>query len=111
MHVDEYQDQAGATAIYPDSGEQTLAAISYVALGLVGEAGEVANIVKKMLRDGLSVEEAREHLIGELGDCLWYLARICSELDLDLSEVAAENLGKLLDRQTRGVLSGSGDHR
>lgn len=111
MHFDEYQLRTAETAIYPDAGKQTVAAVAYVALGLTGEAGEVANVVKKMLRDGLTFDEARERIIGEAGDILWYLSQICTECDLDLSEVATENLGKLRDRQARGVLGGSGDHR
>lgn len=111
MHFDEYQHRATLTAIYPDHGLRTAAAITYTALGLVGEAGEVANAAKKMLRDGRPWGEVREQLIGEIGDVLWYCAQLATECDLDLSEIAAENLGKLLDRQVRGVLGGSGDKR
>jgi NTP pyrophosphatase (non-canonical NTP hydrolase) len=111
MHFDEYQHRTAETAIYPEAGEQSAAAITYTALGLAGEAGEVANVAKKMLRDGAPWGEVRERLIGEIGDVLWYCSQLATECDLDLSEIAAENLGKLLDRKMRGVLGGSGDHR
>ena len=82
-------------------------------LGLAGEAGEVAEHVKKVLRDdgGEVGPERRAAMSKELGDVLWYVAQLASELDLDLDEIARENLDKLFSRQRRGVLSGSGDDR
>jgi NTP pyrophosphatase (non-canonical NTP hydrolase) len=87
--------------------------LSYPALGLAGEAGEVAEHVKKSIRDdgGVVTPERREALGKELGDVLWYLAQLATELELDLDEVADANLQKLRSRQLRGVLSGSGDDR
>lgn len=87
--------------------------IVYPTLGLVNEAGEVAGKVKKIFRDkgGKIGEEERQALKGELGDVLWYLAQICTELDLTLEEVAAYNLEKLFDRLERGVIRGDGDVR
>jgi NTP pyrophosphatase (non-canonical NTP hydrolase) len=107
----EYQVITASTAIYP--GQGTSLGLSYVTLGLVGEAGEIANKVKKVLRDdgGIVSEEKREAVLAELGDVLWYLARLADELDSSLEQSASENISKLLDRQTRGVLGGSGDTR
>lgn len=87
--------------------------IVYPTLGLVNEAGEVAGKIKKIFRDkgGQIGEEERQALKGELGDVLWYLTQICTELDLTLEEVAAYNLEKLLDRLERGVIRGEGDVR
>ncbi len=87
--------------------------IVYPTLGLTNEAGEVAGKIKKIFRDrnGEISAEDREALKGELGDVLWYLTQICTELDLTLEEVAEANLVKLLSRQARGVLGGDGDLR
>lgn len=103
---DHYQDETGKTAIYP-AGTQ-IEALSYLAMGLASEAGEVAGKVKKILRDGTRDTIAIE---DEVGDVLWYCARIVDELGGDLSEVAARNLSKLADRKKRGVIGGSGDKR
>lgn len=104
-----YQAAARQTAKYPDLGRN----LAYPTLGLAGETGEVAERVKKMIRDDNSVltPERREALKAELGDVLWYVAAICSELDLPLSEVAEYNIRKLRDRQARNVISGDGDTR
>ncbi len=87
--------------------------IVYPTLGLVNEAGEVAGKVKKIFRDkGGQISPAdREALRQELGDVLWYLAQICTELDLTLEEVAEANLTKLFSRLERGVIRGDGDNR
>lgn len=109
MLISEYQELSRRTATYPGAGDN----IVYPTLGLAGEAGEVAEKVKKLLRDdgGLMSEERREALAGELGDVLWYVAQVATEAGLDLEEIAQGNLDKLLSRQRRGVLSGSGDSR
>lgn len=88
-------------------------AIVYPTLGLVNEAGEVAGKVKKIFRDkhGQISEEDRQALKAELGDVLWYLAQICTELDLTLAEVAEANLEKLFSRLERGTIRGEGDIR
>jgi NTP pyrophosphatase (non-canonical NTP hydrolase) len=80
---------------------------------LANEAGEVAGKIKKLFRDkgGRITAADRESLKMELGDVLWYLAQICTELDLDLGEVAAANLEKLLSRKERGTIGGDGDQR
>ena len=92
---------------------QTNHAIIYPTLGLTNEAGEFAGKVKKIFRDkeGVISEEDRQALKHELGDVLWYLTQICTELDLTLAEVAETNLEKLLSRLERGKIQGDGDNR
>ena len=106
MQLDEYQERAGETAIYPEG-------LNYPILGLAGEAGELCNKYKKILRDkgGEADTNDMDELAKELGDVLWYVAQIATELDTDLETVARRNLMKLEDRQNRGVLGGSGDNR
>lgn len=99
----EYQVGARSTAIYPDKH-----AIVYPALGLAGEAGEVAEKIKKWLRDGTF---DRDLLAKELGDVLWYIANLASDLGFSLEEIAELNLVKLRSRSERGTLQGSGDNR
>jgi NTP pyrophosphatase (non-canonical NTP hydrolase) len=88
-------------------------AIVYPTLGLVNEAGEVAGKIKKIFRDkqGQITDEDREALKSELGDVLWYLTQICTELDLTLEEVAEHNITKLFSRLERGKIGGNGDER
>ena len=109
MLLSDYQTRSRATAVYPSAGDNLL----YPTLGLCGEAGEVAEKIKKMVRDdgGELSPERREALAKELGDVLWYVAQIATEAELDLGEIAAANLDKLLSRQQRQVLQGSGDDR
>jgi NTP pyrophosphatase (non-canonical NTP hydrolase) len=109
MKLSEYQQRSRATAVYPDAG----ANLTYPALGLCGEAGEAAEKVKKTIRDdgGVLTDERRGALAAELGDVLWYVAQLATEAGLDLDEVAERNLHKLLSRQQREVLQGSGDLR
>lgn len=108
VELSEYQRLSRRTAEYPRE-----AWLAYPALGLAGEAGEVAEHVKKVIRDdGGEVSPARRAAMAkELGDVLWYVAQLATELELDLEEIAEGNLEKLLSRQRRGVLSGSGDER
>tara|TARA_Y100000004_G_C8754707_1_gene343962 strand:- start:175 stop:555 length:381 start_codon:yes stop_codon:yes gene_type:complete len=103
LDMDKYQQQAATTAIY---GHQH--AVIYPALGLAAEAGEVANKVKKIMRDG---ELDREGIADEIGDCLWYIAALCRDLNIDMETVAYDNLEKLHSRQKRGTLRGNGDKR
>jgi NTP pyrophosphatase (non-canonical NTP hydrolase) len=109
MHLSDYQEKAKSTAIYPNQGEN----IYYPALGLAGETGEVLNKIKKVMRDheGVVNDEYKKILKKELGDVLWYVAGLCTELDLDLAEVAEENINKLFSRKERGKLQGDGDDR
>ncbi len=109
MELSDYQRRSRATAVYPDAG----ANLTYPALGLCGEAGEVAEKVKKAIRDdgGVLTAERRDALAGELGDVLWYVAQLATEAGLDLDQLADANLAKLRSRQERSMLSGSGDTR
>ncbi|HUA11672.1 MAG TPA: nucleoside triphosphate pyrophosphohydrolase family protein [Solirubrobacteraceae bacterium] len=108
MELSDYQRLSRETAAYPRE-----AWLAYPALGLAGEAGEVANDVKKVIRDddGVVSGERRSQLAGELGDVLWYVAQLATELELDLEDVAGANLEKLRSRARRGVIAGSGDDR
>lgn len=108
-----YQQQARTTAIYPDAGTGSVGALTYVALGLAGEAGEVANKIKKILRDsgGDVTPEHREIIGKELGDVLWYAAMLAREIHVPLDIVAGANLEKLFARKDAGTLGGSGDDR
>lgn len=109
MRLNEYQEAALQTAIYPDKGNN----IVYPALGLNGEAGEVADHVKKIMRDdgGEITPDRRRALVKEAGDTLWYLANLAAELGYSLEDIAQENITKLRGRQERGTLQGSGDER
>lgn len=104
MNFKEYQELAKITAIYPESAK-----IFYPCLGLAGEVGEVCEKVKKHLRDGrvLDIEDLKK----ELGDVLWYLSAVASDLGINLDDIASTNYEKLKSRQERNVLQGSGDNR
>ena len=109
MDFDSYQIKARETALYPDLGSNNI----YPTLGLVGEAGEVAEKVKKVLRDknGEFDMESKDAIKKELGDVLWYLSNLCTEFNFSLNDVALENLKKLKLRAKKGKISGSGDNR
>jgi NTP pyrophosphatase (non-canonical NTP hydrolase) len=109
MTFEEYQIKARQTAIYPNKDNNFI----YPTLGLVGEAGEVAEKMKKVLRDndGVISEEKREEITKELGDVLWYIANLSKELNVSLEDVAQKNIEKLQSRQQRNELHGSGDNR
>ena len=109
MNFTDYQTQSRKTAKYPAIGHPVI----YPTLGLTNEAGEVAGKIKKIFRDkeGVIAEADREALKGELGDVLWYLAQVCTELDLSLEDVARHNLEKLFSRLERGKIGGDGDNR
>jgi len=104
-----YQEAAATTAIYPNRG----ANLNYTVLGLCGEAGEMANKTKKIMRDhgGVMPDNIRQFLKDELGDVLWYVAMCADELGANLEDIAAANLAKLAARKERGKLQGSGDSR
>ncbi len=109
MTFEEYQINSRKTALYPDLGNNFI----YPALGLSGEAGEVSEKIKKIIRDdnGVVTDVKREELKKELGDVLWYIAQLCTEFGLKMDEVAEFNVEKLRSRRERGVLHGSGDNR
>lgn len=101
----EYQKETRQTAIYPPEK-----ALEYLCLGLASEAGEVAGKMKKVIRDTPN-EFPKKEMISELGDVLWYLARLADELGVDLSDVAQGNINKLLARKKNDTIKGSGDNR
>jgi NTP pyrophosphatase (non-canonical NTP hydrolase) len=109
MNFTDYQSKSRATAKYPVIG----LGVVYPTLGLANEAGEVAGKIKKIFRDkgGVITDADREALSSELGDVLWYLAQVCTELGISLEEVADKNLEKLLSRLQRGKIGGEGDDR
>ena len=109
MDFKTYQKKARETAQYPKLGSNNI----YPTLGLVGEAGEVAEKVKKVIRDknGIFDEESKKSIKKELGDVLWYISNLCNEFGFNLDDVALQNLEKLKLRAEKGKISGSGDDR
>lgn len=109
MNFKEYQEKSRKTAIYPKIGESFV----YPALGLGDEAGEVLGKIKKIFRDkgGEVNEETKNEIKKELGDVLWYLAQLSTELGISLDDVAESNIEKLYSRLDRGTLHGDGDNR
>src|SRR5512134_2674932 len=109
MNFTDYQTKSRATAKYPVIGHGVI----YPTLGLVNEAGEVAGKIKKVFRDkdGEISAETREALKAELGDVLWYISQVATELDLSLDDIAEHNIAKLYDRLERGKIRGDGDNR
>ena len=113
MNFSEYQKESRNTARYPIIGESFV----YPTLGLVGEAGELAEKVKKLFRDKdiqttkVVSQEDKEEIKKELGDVLWYLAQIATEFELDLNTIAADNIAKLKSRLERNQINGDGDNR
>ena len=110
MTFDDYQKQALTTALKSDDEFKDM---MHWVLGLNGEAGEVAEKLKKIIRDknGEISEADKQELAKELGDVLWYLAVFAYDLGVSFDEIAATNLRKLADRQNRNMLRGSGDNR
>lgn len=108
MEFDDYQAAAKTTALYGEAYRMT-----YPALGLASEAGEVAGKVKKVLRDrGGALDDDQIAAIGdELGDVLWYVAVLAADLGLSLDAIAEGNVDKLRSRMERGVIGGDGDQR
>jgi len=109
MTFEEYQTKSRVTALYPDQNNNYI----YPTLGLSSEAGEVAGKIKKIVRDkgGILSDEDCQEIAKELGDVLWYVAQIASELKLNMDDVAQNNITKLYSRMDRGVLHGNGDNR
>ena len=106
---DAYQKQCKKTAVYPKVGRGFV----YPLIGLQGETGEVSEKIKKVFRDdgGKLTKEKREEIKKELGDVLWYLAQLSTELNIKFSDVVLENIKKLSSRKVRGTLHGDGDNR
>lgn len=108
MNANSFQDWTMSVAIYPGAGTGNDQELSYLALGLNGEAGEVADKIKKHLRDGkLDIGG----IIYELGDVCWYVARLAESLGYELEDVLTINYSKLESRKSRDVITGSGDER
>ncbi len=101
-----YQQAARKTAFCPKDHK-----ITYATMGLAGEAGELANKVKKLMRGDTNRDELLAGIKAEMGDILWYLAALADDLDVDLGQVADENITKLQDRFARDKLRGDGDFR
>ena len=108
MNFNDYQKEAKKTLIYKKDDK-----LQYLALGLTGEAGEVADKIKKIMRDkdGQINDEDKDALVKELGDVLWYMSQIAEFLGVEFEEVANKNLEKLFSRYERGVIKGEGDNR
>lgn len=109
MDFKEYQEKSRKTALYPDLGNNFV----YPTLGLSGEAGEVAEKIKKVIRDkgGIIDDNTREEIKKELGDVLWYVSQIASELKIELDDLAQLNIEKLHSRLERNMIHGDGDNR
>lgn len=108
MDFNTYQKLAEMTAVYPDKGG--IKGLAYTALGLTGESGEVANKVKKLLRDGMTLDKIPA-IVDELSDVLWYISAVASELNVNFDDIAVRNIEKLKARQQAGTLTGNGDNR
>lgn len=107
MEINKYQEGALETAIYPENYR-----VIYPALGLAGEAGEVADKVKKIMRGDSELDDGRKLAIAmEVGDVLWYCATLAHDLGFTLEEIAKMNYAKLKSRQERGKIAGNGDER
>ena len=109
MDFKDYQKISRKTAVYPDLGKNFI----YPTLGLAGETGEVVEKIKKVIRDknDLVDEKTRAELKKEMGDVLWYLSQLATELGISFDELASENIEKLQSRAKRGVIHGAGDNR
>lgn len=107
---DEYQKQALTTAKFSDEEFKDM---MHWVLGVSGEAGEISEKFKKIIRDknGSISDEDKKELSKEIGDVLWYLSVLAHQLGLSLEDVAKDNLDKLKSRKQRGVIGGSGDNR
>ena len=108
MKIKDYEKTTDNFAIYPEAGTGSVLALSYVSLGVAGEAGEYADKIGKFIRDG---QLNKPLALKELGDTLWFITRASVELGSSLEEIAEMNINKLADRQARGVLQGAGDVR
>lgn len=113
MEFADYQSQTRVSAIYPSVGDNFI----FPTLGLVGEAGEFADKIKKLIRDketnspSTLTADNKVELVKELGDVLWYLTQLASELKVNLDDVALMNLEKIASRHARAVVHGKGDNR
>lgn len=111
MTFDDYQERASTTLTLDETKELNL--IAYLTLGLVGESGEIAEKVKKIIRNEAAdfSKLDRDDIKRELGDVLWYLSTLSRTLGISFEDVADTNLKKLADRKARGVIASTGDNR
>ena len=111
MDFDEYQTLANRTGNF--DGKQAEFTLMYLGLGLTSEAGEVADKIKKMIRNenGVMSDDRRATIASEVGDVLWYLSQLARQLDVPFSKIAEENIEKLADRARRNVIASDGDNR
>jgi NTP pyrophosphatase (non-canonical NTP hydrolase) len=111
MDFDEYEKLATRTANF--DGKQAEHALMYLGLGLTSEAGEVADKIKKLIRNdnGVMTPEKQTAFKNELGDVLWYLSQLARHLEIPFSEVPVANIEKLADRAKRNVIASDGDNR
>ena len=108
MRLNDYTEATAEVAIYPEAGTGSDLELYYLSLGLTSEAGEVSGKIKKLIRDGkLDIG----NLAYELGDCFWYLARLCDAIGYEPEDILTININKLLKRKENNTLSGSGDAR
>ncbi|HEU4715480.1 MAG TPA: nucleoside triphosphate pyrophosphohydrolase family protein [Candidatus Saccharimonadales bacterium] len=109
MNMNDYQTAALRTAAPKDKKDE----VFHLVLGLCGESGEIAEKVKKIVRDhGSDFSHLdKNDLVKELGDVLWYVAVLADHFDISLGDVVEKNIAKLADRQKRGLIGGSGDNR
>lgn len=108
MQANDYQKRSGDTAVYPGAGTGNNDELTYLALGLTSEAGEVASNIKKLMRDG---KYDPGNLAYELGDVCWYIARLAWAVGYDLTDIFKINNAKLTKRKEAGTIKGSGDSR
>lgn len=108
MELNDYQQEASRTAIYPQEMK-----IVYPTIGLAGETGEVAEKVKKVIRDhgGMFSEEQKREIAKELGDVMWYIASIATDMGYTMDDIARINIEKIRSRSERALLHGDGDNR
>ncbi len=106
MQIKDYLLLTRETAIYPSD-----AFLEYLTLGLASEAGEVSGVVKKYIRQDSSFDTAKEKLVKELGDVMWYWTRLCYELNLNPEDIMEKNIEKLQQRKQKQTLQGDGDER
>lgn len=113
MKLDKYQKQAAEFDLFETSVDLKSPGFLEKVLGLVGEAGEAADKIKKIIRDkgGYASEEDRAEITKELGDVLWYVANVARYLGVSLSDIAEGNIKKLSSRKNRNKLHGEGDNR
>jgi NTP pyrophosphatase (non-canonical NTP hydrolase) len=113
MTFDEYQDKASLTDVGTAAQDCLEPGWLYYVMGIAGESGEIAEKVKKLFRDkkGIIDQEFKDVLIKEMGDVQWYMARLCSQFDINFETVFTTNIEKLASRKARGKLHGDGDNR